>query len=355
MSEAASTAVAPGGTRRRLAGLSLATLPVLALLLLVVVSLGTGRYPVPLADVFSLLLAKALGLSSAVDATAQTVVLQVRLPRVLGALVVGAGLAAAGATYQGLFRNPLVSPDILGVSAGASLGAVLGIVMTLPAAAIQGLAFAGGLAAVSAVYAVGIAVRRRGASDPVLTLVLAGVAVGALLGAGIALLKVLADPYNQLPAITFWLLGSLASVNRGDLGAILPAMLIGLVPLVLLRWRVNLMSLGDEEARALGVETRVIRPVLVAAATLVTAAAVSVTGVIGWVGLIVPHVARLLVGPDFRRLLPASLLLGAGYLTAVDLLARTVATIEVPLGILTALVGAPFFLWLLATAKRGWA
>jgi iron complex transport system permease protein len=355
MSDAASTAVAPGGTRRRLTGLSLATLPVLALLLLVVFSLGTGRYPVPFADVLSLLLTKAFGLSSAVDATAQTVVLQVRLPRVLGALLVGAGLAAAGATYQGLFRNPLVSPDILGVSAGASLGAVLGIVLTLPAAAIQGLAFAGGLAAVSAVYAVGIAVRRRGASDPVLTLVLAGVAVGALLGAGIALLKVMADPYNQLPAITFWLLGSLASVNPGDLGAILPAMLIGLVPLVLLRWRVNLMSLGDEEARALGVETRVIRPVLVAAATLVTAAAVSVTGAIGWVGLIVPHVARLLVGPDFRRLLPASLLLGAGYLTAVDLLARTVATIEVPLGILTALVGAPFFLWLLATAKRGWA
>ncbi|KQT50101.1 iron ABC transporter permease [Methylobacterium sp. Leaf456] len=351
MSEAVVTLPA----RRRLTTAGLAALPVLALLLLVLVSLGTGRYPVPLADVFSLLLAKALGLTSAVDPTAQIVVLQVRLPRVLGALVVGAGLAAAGATYQGLFRNPLVSPDILGVSAGASLGAVLGIVLTLPAAAIQGLAFAGGLGAVAIVYGVGIAVRRRGASDPVLTLVLAGVAVGALLGAGIALLKVLADPYNQLPAITFWLLGSLASVNRGDLGAILPAMLIGLIPLVLLRWRVNLMSLGDEEARALGVETRVIRPVLVAAATLVTAAAVSVTGVIGWVGLIVPHVARLLVGPDFRRLLPASLLLGAGYLTAVDLLARTVATIEVPLGILTALVGAPLFLWLLATAKRGWA
>ena len=346
---------APGTARRRLLGLALAALPLAALAGLALLSLGTGRYPVPLTDVSSLLLAKGLGLPSAVDATAQTVVLQVRLPRVLGALVVGAGLAAAGATYQGLFRNPLVSPDILGVSAGASLGAVLGIVLSLPAGAIQALAFAGGLAAVGIVYGTGLAVRRRGASDPVLTLVLAGVAVGALLGAGIALLKVLADPYNQLPAITFWLLGSLASVNAGDIGAILPAMGVGLVPLVLLRWRVNLMSLGDEEARALGVETRVIRPVLVAAATLVTAAAVSATGVIGWIGLIVPHVARLLVGPDFRRLMPASLLLGAGYLTAVDLLARTVAAIEVPLGILTALVGAPFFLWLLATGRRGWA
>ena len=348
-------ALADGTARRRFLTRTAAILPLIALLLLVLVSLGTGRYPVPLPDVAALLSAKLLGLTSSVDPTAQTVVLQVRLPRVLGALVVGAGLAAAGATYQGLFRNPLVSPDILGVSAGASLGAVLGIVLSLPAAAIQGLAFAGGLTAVGTVYGIGHAVRRRGAGDPVLTLVLAGVAIGALLGAGISMLKVLADPYNQLPAITFWLLGSLASATPGDVAAILPAILLGLAPLVLLRWRVNLMSLGDEEARALGVETRVVRPVLVAGATLVTAAAVSVTGVIGWVGLIVPHVARLLVGPDFRRLLPASLLLGAGYLAAVDLAARTLAPVEVPLGILTALVGAPFFLWLLAAGRRGFS
>ncbi|WP_238184190.1 FecCD family ABC transporter permease [Methylobacterium trifolii] len=327
-------------------------LPVLALALLVLLSLATGRFGVPFHDVLAVLAAKLLGTESFADPTARTVVLQVRLPRVAGALVVGAALSAAGATYQGLFRNPLVSPDILGVSAGASLGAILGIVLALPVAAIQGLAFAGGLAAVAAVYAVGAAVRRH---DPVLTLVLAGVAVGAVLGAGISLLKVLADPYNQLPAITYWLLGSLASVTLADVGAILPAIGLGLVPLVLLRWRMNLMSLGDEEARALGVETRVLRPLFVAAATLVTAAAVSVTGVIGWVGLIVPHVARLLVGPDFRRLLPASMLLGAGYLVAVDLLARSLARTEVPLGILTALVGAPFLLWLLASGRRGWA
>nr|WP_132255870.1 iron ABC transporter permease [Methylobacterium segetis] len=327
-------------------------LPVLALLLLALLSLATGRYGVPPGDILAVLGGKLLGLPSGVDATAQTVILQVRLPRVAGALVVGAGLAAAGATYQGLFRNPLVSPDILGVSAGASLGAVAGIFLSLPVAAIQGLAFLGGLGAVAIVYGVGAAVRRH---DPVLTLVLAGVAVGAVLGAAISLLKVLADPYNQLPAITYWLLGSLSAVSLPDIGAILPAILIGLAPLVLLRWRMNLMSLGEEEARALGVETRLLRPLFVAAATLVTAAAVSVTGVIGWIGLIVPHVARLLVGPDFRRLLPASLMLGAGYLLAVDLVARTIAPIEVPLGILTALIGAPFFLWLLATARRGWS
>lgn len=332
-----------------LAGLALTGL---AIALLALLSLAVGRYAVPLDDVVSVLLGRFSRSPAPVDPTVQTVVLQVRLPRVAAALVVGAALAAAGATYQGLFRNPLVSPDILGVSAGASLGAVLGIFLSLPVALVQLLAFGGGLIAVAAVYAVGAAVRRH---DPVLTLVLAGVAVGAVLGAGISLLKVLADPYNQLPAITYWLLGSLASVTLPDLAAILPAIALGLVPMILLRWRMNLMSLGDEEARALGVETRRLRPLFIAAATLATAAAVSITGVIGWIGLIVPHVARLLVGPDFGRLLPASLLLGAGYLLAVDLIARVAGRVEVPLGILTALVGAPFFLWLLATSRRGWA
>jgi iron complex transport system permease protein len=275
----------------------------------------------------------------------------VRLPRVATGLCVGAALAAAGATYQGLFRNPLVSPDILGVSAGASLGAVLGIFLSLPVAAIQVLSFAGGLIAVAAVYGVGAAVRNR---DPVLTLVLAGVAVGALVASGISLVKILADPYDQLPAITYWLLGSLTAATRFDVLSILPALVVGVVPLVLLRWRMNLMTLGDEEAQALGVDTRRLRVVLIAAATLITAAAVSITGVIGWIGLVIPHIARMLVGPDFRRLLPASMMLGGAYLLVVDMLARSIALIEVPLGILTAAVGVPFFLWLLASGRRGW-
>ncbi|SFL92690.1 FecCD family ABC transporter permease [Methylobacterium pseudosasicola] len=343
-------AVASQASAWRKVGIPTAILSGFGLLALILAALAIGKYPVSLADLVGVLGHRLLGLPSRTPAAVETVVMQVRLPRVVAALVVGAALSAAGATYQGLFRNPLVSPDILGVSAGAGLGAVLGIYLGLPVAAIQGLAFAGGLGAVALVYGVGLAVRRH---DPVLTLVLAGVAVGAVLGAGISLLKVLADPYNQLPAITFWLLGSLSSVTLGDIVAILPMMLLGLAPLVLLRWRMNLMSLGDEEARALGVETRVLRPVLVAGATLVTAAAVSMTGVIGWIGLIVPHIARLLVGPDYRRLLPASLVLGAAYLLTVDLIARSAGTIEVPLGILTALVGAPFFLWLLAAGRRG--
>jgi iron complex transport system permease protein len=326
-------------------------LPPLALLAVILLSFAVGKFPVPPADLLAVLWAKLTGGVANVPPTVETVVWQVRMPRVLAGILVGAALAAAGATYQGLFRNPLVSPDILGVSAGASLGAVLGIFLSLPVVAIQGLAFLGGLGAVLVVYGIGAAVRNH---DPILVLVLAGVAVGTLLGAAISLLKVLADPYNQLPAITYWLLGSLTAVTTGDVAQTLPAILLGLLPLYLLRWRMNVMTLGEEEARTLGVETVRLRALFIGAATLMTAAAVSITGVIGWIGLLIPHMARLLVGPDFARLLPASLMLGAGYLVAVDALARTIGTIEVPIGILTAVLGAPFFLWLLATARRGW-
>lgn len=324
-----------------------------AVLLLVVLlwALTTGKYPVTPADIFHIVAAGLTGKESGAGITADTVVWNVRIPRVLAGLLVGAALAAAGAVYQGLFRNPLVSPDILGVSAGSSLGAVLGIFLSSSAVVIQALAFAGGILAVSIVYGIGSAVRDR---DPTLVLVLAGVAVAALLGACVSLLKVLADPYNQLPAITFWLLGSLANVTHSDMLSIVPATVVGLIPLVLLRWRMNVMTLDDEEARALGLETRRLRLLFIAAATLMTAAAVSVSGVVGWIGLLVPHVARMLVGPDFSRLLPSALMLGGSYLVAVDTLARSIANIEVPLGILTAALGAPFFLWLLLTARVAW-
>ncbi len=326
-------------------------LPAALLVGLVVLSLSVGKYEVAPGAIGHVVFAKLTGSASGQPQIVETVIWNVRLPRVLSALLVGAALASAGAVYQGLFRNPLVSPDILGVSAGASLGAVTGIFLSLPVLAIQALAFAGGLGAVAMVYSVGSAARDR---DPVLVLVLAGVAIGAMLGACISLLKVLADPYNQLPAITFWLLGSLASVTRSDVLSVVPAIALGLVPMVLLRWRMNLMTLDDEEARALGVDTRRMRATLIAAATLMTAAAVSVSGIVGWVGLLVPHVARIFVGPDFSRLLPVALMLGGGFLVGADTLARSMAEIEMPLGILTAAVGAPFFLWLLTTARRGW-
>lgn len=286
------------------------------------------------------------------DGQAGIVVRNIRLPRICAALLVGAALAAAGACYQSLFRNPLVSPDILGVSAGAGLGAVAGIFLSLPVVLIQASAFVGGIVAVTLVSLVASMVRN---TDRTLALVLTGVVVGALAGAATSLLKVLADPYDQLPAITFWLLGSLASVTAGDMLPVLPAVVVGLVPLMLLRWRIDVLALGDDEARALGIEAGRVRLLVIAAATLVTASVTALAGVVGWVGLVIPHIARMLVGPGFARLLPVSILIGAGYLLAVDTLARTISSIEVPLGILTAIVGAPFFIWLLAIGRRGWS
>src|SRR5918999_5200460 len=314
-----------------------------ALAALTLVAFAVGRYPVSLSELV------ALAMGKGVSANVETVIFQVRAPRVAAALLVGAALAAAGSAYQGMFRNPLVSPDILGVSTGAALGAVLAIFLSLNAFLIQIFAFSGGLLAVGLVYWIGSRLRGH---DPLLALVLTGVVIGTLLGSAIALLKYLADPYNQLPAITYWLLGSLAAISPRDVLYSIPFMLVGLAPMALLRWRMNLLALPDDEARALGVDTGRLRILVISCATLMTAVAVAVSGIIGWVGLIIPHAARLLVGPDFGRLLPLAMLLGAAFLLAVDTLCRTVATIEVPPGVLTALIGTPLFLWLFALARR---
>jgi len=326
-------------------------LPLGLLVILCIGAFAVGQFPVSPHDLFAVLWARISGGASGVAPAVDAVIWHVRLPRIAAAVLVGAALAGAGSTYQGLFRNPLVSPDILGVAAGAGLGAVLGIFLSVPILVVEVLAFAGGLGAVAVVYLIGTAMRGR---DPILVLVLAGVAMGTLLGAAIALVKVFADPYNQLPAITFWLLGSLTAVTLPDLAAAVPAILIGLVPLYLLRWRMNVMTLGEEEAKSLGVNTSLLRFLFIAGATLITSAAVSISGIIGWIGLIIPHVARLIAGPEFSRLLPVSMLMGAAYLLLVDTLARTMATIEIPIGVLTAFIGAPFFLWLLASSRRGW-
>ena len=320
-------------------------LAVVGLIGLTLIAFATGRFAITPGELLTILWAKLSGGTHPLPATYDTVIFQIRGPRVIAAILIGAALSGAGAVYQNMFRNPLVSPDILGVSSGAALGAVLAIFLSLPILAIQGFAFAGGLVAVAMVYFIGNAVRGH---DPILALILTGVVVGTLLGSCIALLKYLADPYNQLPAITFWLLGSLSSISPADLWMAVLLVVIGLTPIILLRWRMNLLSLPDDEARALGVNVSRLRLVLVTCATLITAAAVAISGIIGWIGLLIPHAARLLVGPEFSRLLPLSLLLGACFLLAVDTLARTMASIEIPPGVLTALIGAPLFLWLLA-------
>lgn len=322
-------------------------IPVLtaALVALLLAGLAIGPFPLSPGQILRVLAGREEG-------QAATVIWNIRLPRVLAAALVGAALSGAGAAYQTVFRNPLVSPDILGVSAGAGFGAVLGILLGLPVLVIQMAGFAMGLVTVALVMILSLTLRGAG---QVLVMVLCGIAVGALAGAGISLVKLLADPEQQLPAITFWLMGSLAGIKQGDVAAALPAIALGLLPLILLRWRIGLLALGDDEARSMGVEAAKLRLIVIAGATLATAAAVAMAGVVGWIGLMVPHMTRLLTGPRFDRLLPAALILGAGFMVLVDTAARSIATLEVPLGILTAVLGSPVFVWLLARGARVWS
>lgn len=317
-------------------------LSALLLTLVCVVALGVGRYDVSMTRVVQIL-SSALTPGGLDGTTEANVVALVRLPRVLLALLVGGGLAIAGATLQATFRNPLVSPEIIGVSAGASLGGALALLLGLGSVLLVGSAFAFGMAALGVLFAV--TVSRHG--TPMLMVVLGGVVTGSLFSALVSLVTYLADPYTELPAIVFWLLGSVATATFAKVGIALVPILGGTVLLLLLRWRINVLSLGDEDAASLGVRPGVLRWVVLSASALIVAGAVAVSGVVSWVGLVIPHLARMWVGPDHRVLLPVSLGLGAAYLIVVDTLARSVTAGEVPLGVLTALIGAPVFLVLL--------
>jgi iron complex transport system permease protein len=298
------------------------------------------------------MLAKVCSIGATWSPETEAVVLAIRLPRIASAVLVGAALSASGAAYQGLFRNPMVSPGILGVSSGASLGAAVAILLGLGTVGIQGSAFVGGLGAVALTWAMSSMV--RGGSDPVLVTVLAGTIVSALLAALVALVKLVADPSNALPTITYWLMGSLASVGTNDVALAAVPIIGGLAVLLSLGFPLDILCFGDDEAKALGAEPARLRLVIIIAATLVTAASVAISGVIGLVGLVVPHLARMLVGPGHRRLIPAAALLGGAFLLAVDDVARSLFAIEVPLGILTSIIGAPFFLYLLQRGRGGW-
>ena len=284
-------------------------------------------------------------------ASEQTVIFQIRLPRVIAAMLVGGGLALAGASFQGLFRNPLVSPDILGVASGAGFGAALGILISGDPRVIQVSAFIFGIVAVAVTYGISRVYR----NSSTLILVLGGIVVGSVFSALLSLTKYVADPYDTLPAIVFWLMGSLSAVSNADLLAVAPPILLGGLCLFLIRWRINLLSVGEEEAQALGVDTKKMTAAIIVASTVVTASAVCISGIIGWVGLVVPHIGRMLVGPDFRRLIPVSAVLGASFLLVVDDIARTLTAAEIPLGVLTALIGAPFFAYLLTRKRVGWS
>jgi iron complex transport system permease protein len=317
--------------------------------LLALWSLGAGKFGLPAHDVWRVLWSRLMGEASGLPANAEAVVLQVRAPRIAAALAVGAALAAAGAAYQSLFRNPLVSPDILGVSAGSSVGAGVALLYSMPIEVVQAGAFAAGLAAVALVVLIGTWI---GGRDRILTLVLTGVVVGSLFGAGVALLKYLADPYNQLPAITFWLMGSFTGALPRDLPASLVPIAVGVVALWLLRSRVDVLTLSEDEAKSLGLRVAWLRLGVIVAATLVTASSVALAGTIGWVGLLVPHAARLLAGAAFTRVLPLAVVIGAGFMLAVDTLCRVAFAVEMPPGVITAFAGTPVFIVLLALTFR---
>lgn len=316
-------------------------------------ALCIGRYPLPVHDILRFL-GTSLGLADMPAAEYETLynlIVRIRLPRVLAAVLVGASLATAGAAFQGVFRNPLVSPSLLGVLAGAAFGAALGILLGLPWTGVQILSFAMGVGAVG--LGVGIAGLFRGGG--IVMMVLGGIVSGALFTSLLSMVKYAADPYNQLPAIVYWLMGSLAMADLGQVGALAVPMLLGIGLLVALGRPLDALTMGDDEARSLGVPVRGIRYTIIVLSTLISAMTVSLAGMIGWVGLIVPHIARLIVGPGNALLLPTSAALGASFLLAADGLSRTLTTTEIPIGIVTELIGIPAFLLVLGRARKGWA
>ncbi len=315
-----------------------------------VLSLCIGRYPVSLETTLSILFSKIWTVEPAWSRIEESVILNIRQPRAITAMLVGSALAISGATFQGLFRNPLVSPGILGVTAGAGFGACIGILISGNTLVIQSIAFVTGLFAVITTYCVSH--RREGSS--LFMLVLSGVIVGAFFQALIGIAKTVADPEDQLPAIVYWLLGSMAGSSYDDVLWSFPPIFIGIVILISLRWHINVLSLGEEEAQALGVDPRYLRWTLIATATAVTSVSVSLCGMVGWIGLIIPHIARMLVGPDHSKLIPATVSLGAFSMVLIDDIARTATEAEIPLSILTALFGAPFFVILLRKTGGRW-
>ncbi len=322
----------------------------LLLLLFSVIALCLGNYQLSVADTFKILLSPILPNEKTWTDAMETVVLQVRIPRIFAALLVGGALSLSGATYQGIFRNPLVSPDLLGVSSGACVGAALAILLGLPRFSVQILALSIGLLAVF----VATLIPRLLGNRSTMTLVLAGIIVSGFMASALGLLKYIADPETQLAEITYWTLGSLSMVKGGGILAVLPVMVIATMTLLLLRWRVNLLSLGDNQAQSLGLNVKLIRGVTILCSTALTGCAVCISGAVGWIGLVIPHLSRMITGPDNNRLLPVSFLLGAIFMLLVDTLARTLSASEIPLSILTGFVGAPLYLWLLFQQRVIW-
>lgn len=309
-----------------------------------------GRYPIAPFDVINTLLCPIFP-QCEVSPTITTIVFEIRLPRILGAFVVGSSLAMAGVAFQSIFKNPLVSSDLLGVSNGAGFGAALAILISGVGVVTQIFAFIFGIISVSITYMLSKAYKSGG----ILVLVLSGVAISAFFSALVSAIKFVADPNDKLPEIVYWLMGSLASVTVDKLIMILVPVVLGMIILFALRWNMNLLAMGDEEAQSLGINPSRVRLLIIIGCTLLTSAAVSISGIIGWIGLVIPHMARMVVGSDNRILIPASLSLGASFLLLIDNISRALISIEIPIGVLTAIIGVPIFLYLLKRGYSEWA
>jgi len=324
------------------------------LALTLIVSFALGRYPVSPGDIGRFLAHELTG-RSGLDAQGfeklETVLLHIRMPRVMGAMLVGAALSVSGAVLQAIFINPLVSPKLIGVLQGASFGAALGTVLSLNWVAVQATASVFGI--VGVLVAVGIASIYRG--DRILLLVLGGIISSELFNSLFFLMKYLADPYSQLPIITYWFMGGFALADAGTVSVLSIPILSGIVLLMVLSPHLNILTMGEEEARSMGINTTVLRTMFLVIATVISSLTVAVCGMLGWVGLVIPHMARMLVGPDNRILLPVTAVMGAIFLLVVDDLSRLLFQVEIPLGILTALVGVPAFALILRNARKGWS
>lgn len=311
-------------------------------------SFTIGRYPISIKLLLKVLLSKVFPIAKTWSDTVETVIFNIRLPRIIGAVLVGTALSVSGVVYQGMFKNPLVSPDILGVSAGAAFGACLGIFLSFNNSAIQLSAFIFGLIGVSLAYLISINIKE----DPLISLVITGVLIASIFTSLTSLIKYFADTNDKLPTITFWLMGSLSNISMRDIKIVSIPIIISIIPLYLLRWKLNVLSLNEDEAKTLGLDTNKLRIIVVICSTLMTGTAVSISGIIGWIGLVIPHLSRIIVGPDYRVLLPTTIILGSSYLLLIDNISRTLTTVEIPLGILTAIIGGPFFIFLLLTNNR---
>ena len=302
-----------------------------------------GRYPVSPPELIKIILSGIIDIPQSWPDAAENVIFQIRLPRVLAAAIIGAALSLAGVSYQGMFQNPMVSPDILGASSGAGFGAALAILLGAGYMGISVAAFLFGLAAVMLAYGIS----RVSRINATLAMILAGMMIGSLFTSCTSFVKLVADTEQTLPAITYWLMGSLVSIKPQDVAFAIVPIIAGSVPLFLLKWRMNLLTVGEEEAQAMGINTRALRLVVIVCATLLTASSVAISGMIGWVGLVIPHFCRMIFGYDYRKIIPASALFGATFLMVVDNIARLATTAEIPLGILTSFVGAPIFVYLI--------